>query len=43
VDFVLAVAQLHNAVDDAAGVGGQRGLRGLVALVPLTIVPDPWL
>jgi hypothetical protein len=30
VDFVLAVAQLHNAVDDAPRVGGQRGFRRLI-------------
>jgi hypothetical protein len=30
VDFVLAVAQLHDAVDDSAGVGGQRGFGRFV-------------
>jgi hydroxymethylbilane synthase len=30
VDLVLAVAQLHNTVHDAARVGGQRGFRRLV-------------
>jgi hypothetical protein len=30
VDLVLAVAQLHDTVDDAARVGGQRGFRRLV-------------
>src|ERR1700728_1286766 len=30
VDLVLAVAQLHDAVDDAAGVGGQRRCDRLV-------------
>ena len=29
VDLVVAVAQLHNTVDDAAGVGLQSGLGGL--------------
>jgi hypothetical protein len=29
VDLVLTIAQLHNTVDDAPRVGGQRGLRGL--------------
>jgi hypothetical protein len=43
VDFVLTVAQVHNTVDNAAGVGGQRGFRRLFAAVPLTIVPDPSL
>src|SRR5438876_6789135 len=32
VDLVLAVAQLHDAVDDATRVGGQRGFRRLVRL-----------
>ena len=43
VDLVLAVAQLHNAVDDAPRVGGQRSFRRLIRCVPLTIVPDPCL
>jgi hypothetical protein len=30
VDLVLTVAQLHDTVDDAARVGGQRGFRRLV-------------
>src|SRR5436190_11362318 len=30
VDLVLAVAQLHNTVDDAPWVSGQRGFRRLV-------------
>ena len=30
VDLVLAVARLHNTIDDAARVGGQCGLRGLI-------------
>ena len=30
VDLVLAVAQLHNTVDDAPRVGGQRGFRRLI-------------
>src|SRR5205823_9091941 len=30
VDLVFAVAQLHDAVDDAPRVGGQRSLRRLV-------------
>ena len=30
VDLVLAVAQLHNTVDDAARVGGQRSFRRLI-------------
>jgi hypothetical protein len=30
VDFVLAVAQLHNTVDDAAWVGRQCGFCGLI-------------
>src|ERR1019366_288097 len=30
VDLVLAVAQLHNTVDDAPPVGGQRSFRRLV-------------
>jgi hypothetical protein len=29
VDLVIAVAQLHDTVDDASGVGGQRGFRCL--------------
>src|SRR6202030_2373254 len=30
VGLVLAVAQLHNTVDDASRVGGQRGFSGFV-------------
>src|SRR6266567_3479331 len=30
VDLVLAVAQLHNTVDDTPWVGGQRGFRRLI-------------
>ena len=30
VDFVPAVAQLHNTVDDAPGVGGQRSFGRLI-------------
>src|SRR5437660_1388432 len=30
VDLVLAVAQLHNTVDDAPRVGGQRSFRRLI-------------
>src|ERR1700687_1780466 len=30
VDLVLAVAQLHNTVDDASRVGGQRSFSGFV-------------
>ena len=30
VDFVLAVAQLHQPVDDAPGVGGQRSFGRLI-------------
>jgi len=41
VDFVLAVAQLDDPIDDAAWVVGQGGFGRLVAVVPLTIVPDP--
>jgi hypothetical protein len=40
VDLILAVAQLHDTVDDAGRVGGQRGFRRLVRHLPLTIVPD---
>ena len=45
VDLVFAVAQLHNAVDDAPGVGGQRSFGRLIRCRsaddrprPLTIV-----
>jgi len=41
VDLVLTVAQLHNAVDDTARVGGNAGVVALFAAVPPTIVPDP--
>ena len=34
VDVVIPVAQQHNAVDDAARVGGQRGFRRLVRCRP---------
>src|ERR1700688_1945308 len=30
VDFVLAVAQLHNTIDDAPWVGGQRSFRRFI-------------
>ena len=30
VDLILAVAQLHNTVDDAPRVGGQRSFRRLI-------------
>src|SRR4029077_14272883 len=30
VNLVLAVGQLHNTVDDAPRVGGQRSFRGLI-------------
>ena len=43
VDLVLAVAQLYHAVDDASGVGASAASVALLAAVPLTIVPDPWL
>ena len=43
VDLVLAVAQLHNAIDDAAWVGRQCGFGGLIRPGPLTMVPDPCL
>ena len=30
VDFVVAVAEFHDTVDDAAGIGGQRGFGRFV-------------
>src|SRR3989454_9400951 len=41
VDLVLAVAQLHNTVDDPPGVGGQRGFRRLIRLRSVDDRPRP--
>src|ERR1700744_2589231 len=30
VDLVVAVAQLHDTIDDASRIGGQRSFRGLI-------------
>jgi hypothetical protein len=37
VDLVLAVAQLHNTVDDATRVGGQRSFRRLRARIRMSV------
>jgi len=41
VNLVLAVAQLHNTVDDAPRQAASAASVALFAVVPLTIVPDP--
>ncbi len=41
VDVVLAVAQLHNTVDDSPRVGGQRSLRRLVRCCSTDDCPRP--
>src|SRR6266513_2085862 len=42
VDLVLAVAQLHDTVDDAARVGGQRSFRRLVRCGSADDRPGPF-
>ena len=37
VNLVLAVAQMHNTVDDAPRVGGERSFRRLIRVVPLVV------
>jgi hypothetical protein len=41
VDLVLAVAQLHNTVDHAPRVGGQRSLRRLIRSSPTPDCSSP--
>ena len=41
VDLVLAVAQLHNTVDDAPRVGGQRSFRRLIRCRAVDDRPRP--
>src|SRR2546421_12068268 len=41
VHLVLAVAQLHNTVDDAPRIGGQRGFRCLVRCRAVDDRPRP--
>jgi hypothetical protein len=48
VNLVLAIAQLHDAVDDSPGVGGQRSFRRAIRRGsaddrsrPLTVVRAP--
>src|SRR6267142_194830 len=41
VDLVLAVAQLHNTVDDAAWVGDQRSFRRLIRFRSVDDRPRP--
>ena len=43
MDLVLAVTQLHDTVDDSPGYAASATSVALLAVLPLTIVPDPWL
>ena len=41
LDVLLAVAQLHDTVDDAPWIGGHHSFRRFIRLDPLTMVPNP--
>jgi hypothetical protein len=43
VDLVIAVAQLHDTVHDAARVGRQRRFCGLIRRGSAGERPDPWV
>lgn len=41
VNLIFAITQLHNTVDNATWIVGQRSFGRLIRSVPLTIDPDP--